>query len=93
MLTLGTKLPYAIYHQSILPRTRLPRRPEINLPEAFARSVMHHIQTYLVQIASQSGFRTGLGPLQTSKFASMFGVGVAPRGARPHKLKDGGLAF
>lgn len=93
VLTLGTRLPYAIYHQSLAPRRVLPWRPEIRLTEAFARSVMHHIQTYLVQIASASGFRTGLGPIQVSKFASMFGVGVAPRGARPRRIKHGGLAF
>jgi phage gpG-like protein len=78
MLTLGTKLPYAIYHQSLQPRKVLPWRPEIKLTEAFARSVMHHIQTYLVQIASMSGFRTGLGPIQSAKFGAGRGMGVSP---------------
>ena len=67
VLTLGTTLPYAIYHQSIAPRNRLPRRPEIMFPEAFKRSVMAHIQTYLVQIASQCGLRSGSGPIQSSR--------------------------
>ncbi len=93
-LTLGSALPYAIYHQSIAPRNgALPRRPEIMLTEAFARSAMRHVQTYLVQVATASGFRTGQGPIQVSKFASMFGVGAAPRSARPRKLQHGGLAF
>ena len=33
-LEMGTMVPYAIYHQSILPRTKLPRRPVIELTEA-----------------------------------------------------------
>jgi phage gpG-like protein len=72
-LTLGTRIPYAIYHQSIEPRTsNLPRRPEIMLTEEFKRTVMHHVQTYLVQIASQSGFRQGMGPLNVSSMAAGF---------------------
>jgi phage gpG-like protein len=62
-LTLGTRIPYAIYHQSIEPRnSNLPRRPEIMLTEGFKRTVMAHVQQYLVQIASQSGFRSGRAP-------------------------------
>jgi phage gpG-like protein len=60
-LTLGTRVPYAIYHQSTAPRTRLPRRPEIMLTEEFKRTVMHHVQQYLVQMATKLGFRTGSG--------------------------------
>jgi len=65
-LTLGSKIPYAIYHQSIAPRHLLPRRPEIMLSEKDKRSFMHHMHTYLLQIATQSGFRRGLTPLETS---------------------------
>jgi hypothetical protein len=93
VLTLGTRVPYAIYHQSAAPRNRLPRRAEIMLNEAFKRSVMHHLHMYLVQIASQSGFRTGLGPLQAAKFGSMFGAGIAPRGTSPRRSGDGGWNF
>lgn len=71
-LTLGSKVAYGIYHQSPGPRKRLPRRPPIMLPESFKRTTMHHIQTYLVQIASQMGLRTGRGPLETAKLASVF---------------------
>lgn len=92
-LTLGTKIPYAIYHQSPKPRKVLPRRPEILLTEAFKRGVTRHLQVYLVQIASQAGFRTGLGPLQSSKLASIFGQGVAPRGASPRRGSDGTRLF
>ncbi len=64
-LTLGSRVPYAIYHQR--GTKRMPARREIQLTEAFKRSVMHHIQTYLVQMASQYGFRTGAGPLEASR--------------------------
>lgn len=33
-LSIGTSVPYAIYHQSIRPRKRLPRRAMIDLPES-----------------------------------------------------------
>lgn len=69
-LTLGSRIGYGVYHQSTAPRTRLPRRPPIVFTEAFKRGVMHHIQVYLVQIASQSGFRTGLGPLDVGRIAA-----------------------
>ena len=65
-LTLGSKIPYAIYHQSIEPRKKLPRRPEIMLNEWFKRAVMHHMHGYLVQVATQSGFRPGGGVPQVA---------------------------
>jgi phage gpG-like protein len=65
-LTLGSSVPYAIYHQSPAPRKVLPRRPEIMLTEPFKRGVMRIMQTYLVQMATASGFRHGLTPLETS---------------------------
>jgi phage gpG-like protein len=92
-LTLGSRVPYAIYHQSPLPRKRLPRRPEIMLTEPFKRAVMHHIQTYLVQMASQMGFRTGLGPLAAAKLGSVFGAGIPPKGTSPRRGTDGGWNF
>lgn len=92
-LTLGTKIPYAIYHQSPGPRTKLPRRPEIMLNEAFKRSVMHNLQVYLVQIASQCGFRTGLGTLESAKLGSIYGKGIPPRGTSPRRGSDGTTHF
>lgn len=85
-LTLGTRVPYAIYHQSIAPRTKLPRRPEIMLTEAFKRGVMHHMQTYLVQIASSMGLRHGLTPLESSKLASVAGGSFSPGASIPRQL-------
>jgi len=78
-LTLGSRLPYAIYHQSIAPRKVLPRRPEIQLSPEFKKTVMRQIQAYLVQVATQSGFRTGLGTLDVSKLAAKTGSGIPPR--------------
>lgn len=94
-LTLGSKVPYAIYHQSLAERkSRLPRRPEINLPEAFKRSVMHHIQAYLVEIASKSGFRSGLAPTSSARAGGYFGAGSwAGAGQNPVKSVFGGLNF
>ncbi len=89
-LTLGSKIPYAIYHQT--GTSKMPARPEIKLPEPFKRSVMHHIQVYLVQIATQSGFRQGLTPLTAAKLGAIFGVGIPPRGASPRFI-GGELRF
>jgi phage gpG-like protein len=67
-LTLGSTLPYALYHQTgSRDGEHPPARPEIQFPEAWKRTVMHHVQTYLVQIATQSGFRaSGWSPLDVS---------------------------
>lgn len=66
-LTLGSSVPYAIYHQSPAPRkSTLPRRPEIMLTEKFKGGVQRTLQTYLIQMATASGFRHGLTPLETS---------------------------
>ena len=59
-LTLGSSVPYAIYHQT--GTKNMPARPEIQLTEAFKRTTMHHVQQYLVAIATQSGFRDGKVP-------------------------------
>lgn len=69
MLTLGSKLPYAIYHQSLLPRKVLPRRPAIQFSEPWKRAMMRELQVYLVQIATQGGFRTGLKPTDVARYA------------------------
>jgi phage gpG-like protein len=64
-LTLGTLLPYALYHQQ--GTENMPARPELIFPESWKRTVMHHVQTYLVQIATQSGARvSGWSPLDVS---------------------------
>jgi len=76
-LTLGSRLPYALFHQ--VGTKKMPARPEIQLTEAFKRTTMHHVQQYLVQIASQSGFRAGRTP--GSPFATAAGSGSSWRQA------------
>jgi phage gpG-like protein len=73
-LTLGSLLPYALYHQTgSKDGAHPPKRPEIQFTEAFKRTTMAHVQGYLVQIATQSGFRTGRSP--GSPFATAAGSG------------------
>jgi phage gpG-like protein len=71
-LTLGTTVPYAIYHQSPLPRKRLPRRPMIALEQNDQRQIMRSIHEYVVQMATRCGFRTGMAPLELSQMAAGF---------------------
>lgn len=86
-LTLGTRIPYALFHQ--VGTSRMPARPEILMPEAFKRAVMHHVQVYLVQMATRYGFREGgLGPLEAAKLG-----GFAPRGTSPRTGSDGTVMF
>jgi len=61
-LTLGSRVSYAIYHQT--GTKKMPARPEIQLTEAFKREAMHHMQQYLVEMATKCGFRTGMDPLR-----------------------------
>ena len=69
-LTLGSRVPYALFHQK--GTNKMAARPEIMLTEAFKRSVMHHMQVYLVQMATRYGFRAGMGPLSVSSMAAGF---------------------
>ena len=48
-LRVGTEVSYAIYHQSTTPRTKLPRRPLIDLTEADKKRWMKIFQRYLVK--------------------------------------------
>ena len=74
-LTLGSTLAYALYHQTgSKDGAHPPKRPEIQLTEAFKRTTMAHVQGYLVQIATQSGFRTGRTP--GTPFATAAGSGA-----------------
>jgi phage gpG-like protein len=93
-LTLGSKVPYAIYHQSPAPRKRLPRRPEIMITDKFRSDAMRNVQAMLVQMATNYGFRTGgLQPTAAAKLGSIFGKGIAPRGTSPRRGGDGGFIF
>jgi len=60
MLTLGTRVPYARYHQE--GTKHMPARPEIQFPEPFKRMAMAHVQQHLVQMATKMGFRSGRVP-------------------------------
>jgi phage gpG-like protein len=83
-LTLGSKIPYAIYHQSPKPRRVLPRRPEIMLPADFKRQVMKYLHDFLVNMATKSGFRRGLTSFETSSIMARSRWGKAvPSWARP----------
>ena len=76
-LTMGTSIAYAIYHQKGTPR--MDARPEIQLTEIFKRLAMKNVQSYLVQIASQCGFRTGMTPIAASKLGALAGQRSARR--------------
>jgi phage gpG-like protein len=68
-LTLGSRLPYAIFHQQ--GTAMMDARPEIQFTEALKRSIMHHAQVYLVTMASQCGFRNGgWSPIDVSRAAA-----------------------
>ena len=80
-MTLGSRGPMRSTSQT--GTKRMPRRPEVALTEAFKRGVMHHVQVYLVQIATQSGFRQGLGPITAAKLGGLrAGLGSATFGQR-----------
>lgn len=66
-LTLGTRVPYAIYHQSRQPRaSHLPRRPEIAFSEATKRALMKVMQMYAVQVARSFGYTNQSGDFYKS---------------------------
>ena len=88
-LTLGSKVPYGIYHQSLDPRTKLPRRPLIQLTNAFKTGTMRNLQAYLVQIATQVGFRAGLTPIQSAGLSARTGggPGIPPRRSMESRVR------
>ncbi len=90
-LTLGSRVPYGIYHQSLDPRSVLPRRPLIQLTNAFKAGTMRNLQAYLVQIATQAGFRTGLTPIQSAGLSARAGggAGIPPRRSLESRVRHG----
>lgn len=44
----GTKVPYAIYHQSPRPRRRLPRRPFIFIDRKFVNNTVRILRNYII---------------------------------------------
>lgn len=67
-LTIGSEVPYAIYHQT--GTGRMPQRKEVVLNEGAKRELMKLAQMYLIQIASQVGFRRGLTPTAVSQLSA-----------------------
>ncbi len=65
-LTIGSDLPYALYHQTGT-ASGLPQRKEIVFTEPDKRELMRIAQMYLLQIAGSCGLRRGLTPLDVSK--------------------------
>lgn len=63
-LTMGTDVPYAIYHQT--GTRKMPARQEIRLTSHFKIEAMRLIQEYLVHRATELGFRAGMTPTQVS---------------------------
>ncbi len=86
-LALGSRVQYALYHQSLEPRTRLPRRPLVQLTEQFARTVMRLFQVYLVDVATAAGLRGGLTSTQMSSLIARTGSGIPPRQSLERKVQ------
>ncbi len=55
-LTLGTRVEYAIYHQSSGPRARLPRRPIFDfVPGQDDRAIAGVLNRYAIEVARRAG--------------------------------------
>lgn len=67
-LTIGSSVPYAIFHQK--GTGHMPPRKEIALGEPAKRELMKLAQMYLIEIATKVGFRRGLTPTEQSKLSA-----------------------
>jgi len=89
-LVMGTSVPYAIYHQKGTKdeagKVIMPARPEIKLTKGFKRIAMGYIQEYLVERASELGFRHGLRPTEVGRIS---GVMAKYPGWKPAYLHPG----
>jgi phage gpG-like protein len=47
-MTIGSNVPYGMFHQSTQPRTRLPRRPPVSIPEQNKKEWLKVLQRYLI---------------------------------------------
>lgn len=56
-LTIGSKAPYALLHQTGAPRSKLPARPPISLSENDKRKIQKAIQIGLVKFTREAGFQ------------------------------------
>lgn len=70
-LVMGTDVPYAIFHQT--GTRKMAARPEVRLTEKFKREAMRVIQEFLVQRATELGFRSGMTPGQVSSVMGAMG--------------------
>jgi phage gpG-like protein len=52
-MKVGSEVPYGIFHQSTAPRTRLPRRPPVQIRETTKRRWIKYLQMYLMGAASE----------------------------------------
>jgi phage gpG-like protein len=48
-LRYGSRVPYGVFHQSSAPRTRLPFRPPLRLPEQDKRSAVRELQRAIME--------------------------------------------
>jgi phage gpG-like protein len=55
-LTIGTTIPYGIYHQSTEPRTKLPRRAPIDLTTEQEQEIARLLNLYLGRRAKSAGW-------------------------------------
>jgi phage gpG-like protein len=46
---IGSRVEYGVYHQSRAPRTRLPRRPPVSLPESEKKHWVKLLQGWLIE--------------------------------------------
>jgi len=70
-LTIGSTIPYALYHQT--GTGRMPQRKEIVFSEPAKRELMKLAQMYLVEIATKVGFRNGLTATEQSSLSAVKG--------------------
>jgi len=68
-LSLGTSIPYGLYHQT--GTSRMPQRKEIVFTKSETVELAKLAQMYLVEIATKVGFRQGLTPLEQSKLSAV----------------------
>jgi phage gpG-like protein len=49
-MKVGSETPYGIFHQSTAPRTKLPRRPPVEIKETTKRRWIKYLQAYLMGV-------------------------------------------
>lgn len=67
-LTMGSDLIYALFHQT--GTSKMSARKEVQLTKNFKRETMRDIQDFMVERATELGFRTGMKPTQAGKVSA-----------------------